>query len=135
MHPTVFYRSDCYKLASFVKDTRELGVGFAANRVAVNDLQLVALRNIDPRDGWKQMIERNQISRGQTVQRFRILDPKLARPCTAQACQVRSTAEALAEIVRQASDIGAGRTNHTKLHQWRIQRDDVKRSDFHRHGG
>ena len=61
MHPTVFYRSYCYKLASFVKDTRELCGDFAANRVAVNDLQLVAVRNIDPRDGRKQTINRNQI--------------------------------------------------------------------------
>jgi len=50
MHPTVFYGSDRNKLASFVEDTRESRGLFAADGIAVNQLQFLAFCNFDSRN-------------------------------------------------------------------------------------
>jgi hypothetical protein len=64
-------------MAFFVKDAREVCGCFAANLIAVRDLYLIALGDLDARHEVQETIERDEILGRDRIQLSRLGDMKL----------------------------------------------------------
>src|SRR5438094_10028238 len=97
------------------------------------DLGDLMIFNTYLRPRREKLFDRYDLLSADSFKRNSIGLQETARSNPSKRREMRAGSEDRPEVVREASDVGSRRANHTKSQQWRLKADDFEHFNSYRH--